>query len=51
MLSECCLFTSVFREHDKNPELFFKLLYMLKADNYCFKIAVMGETYTDVPSK
>ncbi|KAK2170412.1 hypothetical protein LSH36_3g26068 [Paralvinella palmiformis] len=37
-------------EHDKNPELFFKLLYMLKADNYCFKIAVMGETYTDVPS-
>ncbi len=36
-------------EHDKNPELFFKSLRILKAKNIEFRISVMGEQFRQVP--
>ena len=36
-------------EHDKNPELFFKSLQILKAQNIEFRISVMGEQFRQSP--
>jgi len=36
-------------EHDKNPELFFKSLRVLKARKIEFRISVMGEQFRQVP--
>jgi len=36
-------------EHDKNPELFFKSLQILKAQNVKFRISVMGEQFRQSP--
>ncbi len=36
-------------EHDKNPELFFKSLQILKAQNIEFRICVMGEQFRQSP--
>ena len=36
-------------EHDKNPELFFKSLKILKAKNVEFRISVMGEQFRQSP--
>jgi glycosyltransferase involved in cell wall biosynthesis len=36
-------------EHDKNPELFFKSLQILKANKIEFRISVMGEQFRQVP--
>lgn len=37
-------------EYDKNPELFFKILLRLKEENFTFKLVVLGQSYTKVPS-
>ena len=36
-------------EHDKNPELFFKALEILKADNVPFRLSVIGQSFRDRP--
>mgnify|MGYP003333778048 CR=1 FL=1 len=36
-------------EYDKNPEDFFRLLFDLKKYNYSFTLAVLGETYQEIP--
>ena len=36
-------------EYDKNPELFFETLYKLKEDGIKFRLAVLGESYSNVP--
>jgi glycosyltransferase involved in cell wall biosynthesis len=36
-------------EHDKNPELFFKALEILKADNVQFRLSVIGQSFRDRP--
>ncbi|MCP4296008.1 MAG: glycosyltransferase, partial [Proteobacteria bacterium] len=36
-------------EHDKNPELFFKSLRILKSKKIEFRISVMGEQFRQVP--
>ena len=36
-------------EYDKNPELFFKILFKLKNENIDFKLIVLGEKYKEYP--
>lgn len=36
-------------EHDKNPEAFFKALYYLKDQKVNFRLAVVGESYKNMP--
>lgn len=36
-------------EFDKNPELFFKVLYKLKENNKKFLVSILGEVFMDIP--
>ncbi len=38
-----------FREHDKNPEMFFRVILELDSLGLDFRISVLGERYQDVP--
>lgn len=36
-------------EHDKNPELFFEVLFKLKENNHKFVVSVLGENFSQMP--
>jgi len=44
-----CVKLELCREHDKNPEAFFQILYGLHGDGFNFRLSVLGQMFTDVP--
>lgn len=40
-----------FREHDKDPDLFFEVLKELKEGGHKFKVSVLGEQYQKNPGE
>lgn len=40
-----------FREHDKDPETFFSVMYRLKNEKEEFLLSVIGETFSEKPGK
>jgi len=39
----------VAREHDKNPELLFRVLLQLQEEGADFHISILGEQYSEIP--
>ena len=40
---------SVNREHDKDPDTFFEILYVLIKEGLHFRVSVLGEQFSEVP--